>query len=269
MRRENVLAIGFLAASLAAGACASVPSMPDELEIDTDPSARPVRTHDETPPAASSSGGAQDLPPAPSGSGSGTAAPPATGGPDAGAPPGAGGSCVGATGTTSGPIDLKYKSLGGCSSVLGLVTSNELAASDGAGRFNTFERGAIYWTPTLGAWEVHGLVYDRWKALGRETSVVGYPITDERTPPDGIGRYGVFERGSIYWSPTTGAHEVLGRIRDKWKDMGWEAGLLGYPISGEYAVTGGRRSDFQHGSLVWRSANDTVSMDSSPPPGSP
>jgi uncharacterized protein with LGFP repeats len=148
--------------------------------------------------------------------------------------------------------------------VLGLATSNELATSDGAGRYNTFERGIIVWTTSLGAWEVHGLIHDRWVALGREKSVVGYPITDEKGTPDGVGRYNVFQRGSIYWSPSTGAHEVLGRIRDKYKDLGWEAGMLGYPTSGEYAVSGGRRSDFQHGKLTWNAATDTVAVTTIP-----
>ena len=37
-------------------------------------------------------------------------------------------------------------------------------------------------------------------------------------------------------SPSTGAHEVYGIIRDAWADNGWEAGPLGYPTSGEYDV---------------------------------
>ena len=57
-----------------------------------------------------------------------------------------------------------------------------------------------------------------------------------------------------------GAFEVHGRIRDAWKAAGWEAGSLGYPISDEYAVPVGRRSDFQHGSITWTSATDTTAI---------
>ena len=42
---------------------------------------------------------------------------------------------------------------------------------------------------------------------------LGYPTTNEQTTTDGIGRYNHFQKGSIYWSPTTGAHEVFGLIR--------------------------------------------------------
>ncbi|HUS33226.1 MAG TPA: hypothetical protein VMZ53_32210, partial [Kofleriaceae bacterium] len=95
-------------------------------------------------------------------------------------------------------------------------------------------------------------------ALGGCASIVGAPITAEAGTPDGIGRYSVFERGSIYWTPQIGAYEVHGRIRDKWKDEGWEAGPLGYPTSDEYAVPGGRRSDFEHGSITWIAQTDTA-----------
>jgi hypothetical protein len=105
-----------------------------------------------------------------------------------------------------------------------------------------------------------GAIDVRYQALGGCGSPLGAPITEERATPDGVGRYNVFERGSIYWTSTTGAHEVLGRIRDAWKAEGWEAGRLGYPTSGEYAVAGGRRSDFQHGSITWTSATDTTDV---------
>jgi uncharacterized protein with LGFP repeats len=74
----------------------------------------------------------------------------------------------------------------------------------------------------------------------------------------------VFAEGSIYWTPALGAHEVHGRIRDAWADTGWEAGALGYPVSDEYAVTGGRRSDFQHGSITWAADTDTSTVTLNP-----
>ncbi|MCB9570778.1 MAG: hypothetical protein H6709_01675 [Kofleriaceae bacterium] len=104
-----------------------------------------------------------------------------------------------------------------------------------------------------------GAIDAKYRALGGCGSVVGGAVTTELTTPDGVGRYNVFERGSIYWSAATGAHEVHGRIRDAWRDRGWEAGALGYPISDEYAVAGGRRGDFEGGSLVWTAATDQIS----------
>lgn len=161
---------------------------------------------------------------------------------------------------TVGLIDAKYRALGGCGSFLGKPITPETATPDGVGRYTVFENGSIYWTPSTGAFEVHGQIRDKWKELGWETGLLGYPITDETKTPDGIGRFNVFQGGSVYWSPDTGPHEVHGRIRDKYAELGWEAGSLGYPTSDEYAVTGGRRSDFQHGSLIWNPDTDTTTV---------
>jgi uncharacterized protein with LGFP repeats len=58
---------------------------------------------------------------------------------------------------------------------------------------------------------------------------------------------------SIYWTPTTAAHEVHGAIRDAWAQNGFERGPVGYPTSDEHnsSVPGGRRSDFEHGFIDW------------------
>jgi uncharacterized protein with LGFP repeats len=44
---------------------------------------------------------------------------------------------------------------------------------------------------------------------------------------------------------------VHGLLRSKWLSLGAEHGSYGYPISNEYAIPGGRRSDFQHGRLTF------------------
>ncbi len=154
-------------------------------------------------------------------------------------------------GRTRGEIDARYQSLGGCNSFLGPALTDEMPTPDGAGRFNVFYNGSIYWSPSTGAHEVHGAIRDKYKELGWEAGMLGYPISNETKTPDGVGRFSVFENGSIYWTPQLGAHEVHGAIRDKWKELGWEVGSLGYPVSDEYDVPNGRRSDFEHGSIVF------------------
>ena len=107
---------------------------------------------------------------------------------------------------------------------------------------------------------VGGEIAAHYDALGGCGSLVGAPITEERGTPDGVGRYSVFEQGSIYWTPSLGAHEVHGRIRDAWAAAGWEQGRLGYPISDEYADGDGRRNDFEHGFIHWSAATDTTTI---------
>jgi uncharacterized protein with LGFP repeats len=109
-------------------------------------------------------------------------------------------------------ISDKYNALGGSSGFLGAATTSELTNADGVGHHQDFANGTIYWHPALGAWEVHGAIRVRWSALGSDTSVLGYPMTDETSTPDGVGRFNHFQHGSIYWHPRTGAHETCPMI---------------------------------------------------------
>jgi hypothetical protein len=168
--------------------------------------------------------------------------------------------CPGGSGMAVGAIDAKYRALGGCGSVLGVPKSEERGTPDNVGRYTVFDRGSIYWTPETGAHEVHGVIRDTWAAVGWEAGPLGYPITDETKTPDGVGRYNVFEHGSIYWTQETGAHEVHGVIRDRWALEQWETGPLGYPTSSEYEIAGGRRNDFQHGAIIWTAATNETSV---------
>lgn len=165
-------------------------------------------------------------------------------------------------------VERRYLALGQAAGVLGGPTSWETSTPDGRGRYQHFSRpggASIYWSPGTGAWEIWGGIRTRWAQLGWERSTLGYPVTGERAAADGVGRFQNFARpggASIYWSPRTGAHEVYGGIRTRWGQEGWELGPLGYPVSGEYDVPGGRRSDFQGGSITWdrRTGTTTVTL---------
>jgi uncharacterized protein with LGFP repeats len=104
-----------------------------------------------------------------------------------------------------GDIRDKWISLGGPQSFLGNPLTDETPTPDGRGRFNHFEGGSIYWTPTTGAHEVHGAIRDKWASMGWERSSLGYPLSDETPTSDGVGRFNNFQRGQIAWSPAKGA----------------------------------------------------------------
>jgi hypothetical protein len=150
-----------------------------------------------------------------------------------------------------GAIGGTWRQLGAEKSGLGYPVTNEIAVGDGRGRVNHFERGSVYWSPSTGAREVRGAIRGTWDRLAGARGALGYPVTNETGTPDGRGRFNHFERGSVYWSQATGAHDVRGAIRAHWASLGWERGRLGYPVSGEYAAPGGQRSDFQGGSVFW------------------
>ncbi|MFD5869439.1 LGFP repeat-containing protein [Corynebacterium sp. NPDC060344] len=132
---------------------------------------------------------------------------------------------------------------------LGYPLTDELTTPDGAGKFNHFENGSIYWSAATDAHQIEGEIFEKWGDLGYEAGRLGYPITDELTTPDGAGRFNHFSGGSIYWHPRNGAFEVTGSIREHWSENGWETGKYGYPTSGPYEVSGGVRQDFSGGSI--------------------
>lgn len=156
----------------------------------------------------------------------------------------------------AGAIRDRYVSLGGPCGFLGEPLTAELATPVTYGRFNRFQGGSIYWTPAAGAWEVHGAIRDTWGSLGWEQSALGFPITNENRTPARPGAYNRFQAGSIYWSPTTGAHEVRGAIQDTWRRLGWENGALGFPRTNENPTPTkpGAFNHFEAGSIYWSPA---------------
>jgi len=158
------------------------------------------------------------------------------------------------------PIDVRYAALGGAASFLGAPTTPELPAGDGSGRLRTYAGGSIAWSAASGAHEVHGRIRRTWLALGAERGVLGYPVRDERAVGDGAGRWSRFQHGRIYWTSITGAHEVLGAIGAAWQQRGATRSPLGYPVSGERDVAGGRAQDFEHGRLRWDASTGAVTV---------
>lgn len=63
-----------------------------------------------------------------------------------------------------------------------------------------------------------------------------------------------YEHGSVYWTPTFGAHEVHGAIRDFYFSIGGPASYLGFPQTDELSAGDVRYSNFQGGTIRWTSA---------------
>jgi len=106
------------------------------------------------------------------------------------------------------------------------------------------------------AHEVHGAILDKYLGSGGP-AVWGFPITHEtdvRSGSSTTGKFSEFERCTIYWSSATGAFEVHGDIRQKFRDLRGPVGELGFPTSDEQNIpgaAGGLFNTFQHGSLLW------------------
>ncbi|MFB7616846.1 LGFP repeat-containing protein [Kitasatospora sp. NPDC056181] len=154
-----------------------------------------------------------------------------------------------------GAIRDKYNELGGPNSFLSFPKSDELTNPDGSGKRTEFVNGPIYWSPQGGAHPVVNHFFAAWARNGYEAGPLGYPTSDEAVNPDGIGRRQYFEHGTVYWKLNE-AYAVLGAIRDKWGEAGWEGGYLGYPVSDEFGTPDGigRATRFEHGMIYWTGA---------------
>jgi lysozyme len=78
----------------------------------------------------------------------------------------------------------------------------------------------------------------------------------ENVCPDGVGRYAEFACGYVYWTPTTGAHGIPTSIFTKWATLGWEAGVLGYPVADASTLTEGGGQAFQNGFIYQLTGQD-------------
>jgi stage II sporulation protein D len=90
----------------------------------------------------------------------------------------------------------------------------------------------------------------RWRAIGGYHSILGGPVAAERAAAG--GRVRVFRHGRIYWSASTGAHELYKRMLTAYLRRGGAVGRLGFPLTSPHKVGRRIRATFQHGTLTAR-----------------
>jgi uncharacterized protein with LGFP repeats len=166
------------------------------------------------------------------------------------------------------PIQAEYTSLGGAGGVLGSPASAEMATPYGGGRYERFQNGAIFYSPTTGVHDLYGKVAIEYFATAGETDyygtpvqkVLGLPTSDEGSVPGIKGALMVnCQGGAIYWSGKASdiAHTVYGAIGAKYNSLGGAA-VYGLPVENDEAnlpgVPGVRVSYFQNGGAIYWSA---------------
>ncbi|WP_330184052.1 N-acetylmuramoyl-L-alanine amidase [Nocardia sp. NBC_01503] len=75
--------------------------------------------------------------------------------------------------------------------------------------------------------------------------------TSEPQPTGNGGQYAQFVNGYLYSGPDGQVFPVVGKILERFLQLGAGTGMLGLPTSGEYPVQDGVRTDFQNGSLIF------------------
>ncbi|MBZ8176447.1 hypothetical protein GSS88_01355 [Corynebacterium sp. 3HC-13] len=112
-----------------------------------------------------------------------------------------------------------------------------------------FQGGWVYRSPLQQVASVNGKIYEYWQQHGGHRSELGFPIADEAATPDGVGRYSVFQFGSVYWHPKFGAHEVKTLIYEVWAQNDYEKGKYGYPVGDPIEHDGDITQEFEKGTI--------------------
>ncbi|GAB7192638.1 hypothetical protein NUM3379_33470 [Kineococcus sp. NUM-3379] len=160
----------------------------------------------------------------------------------------------------AGEVERTRRELAGTAGDLGEPLGPVQRTADGRAWLQRSAGGSVYSSAATGAHVVRGEVARVWLASGAETGPLGLPTTDVVATGDGRGTFAHFEHGSVYASPTTGAHAVRGAVRTAWVERGGQPGPLGFPVGDEQVVPEGWRSDFEHGSITVSATTGRVTV---------
>jgi subtilase family protein/LGFP repeat-containing protein len=111
-------------------------------------------------------------------------------------------------------------------------------------------------------------IQDKFEFLRAQVVDLGEPLTEEEALADGGARQ-AHQFGTLYFHPRIGeAFECHGLILTTYVDLGQQDSGLGYPVTDETddpSIVGGRRNDFEGGSIVFDPAvGITVTHDDLP-----
>ena len=130
---------------------------------------------------------------------------------------------------------------------------------------NTFQGGAIYWSPATGAHVVYGGIGASTTAWAGPSATGCRPLTRPACPACRASASTLPPRPALVWSAATGAHLVYGAIGAEYAATAGETDaygtdvqrILGAPTSDEMnvpGVPGARMNTFQGGAIYWSPA---------------
>ncbi|MGY1754897.1 LGFP repeat-containing protein [Blastococcus sp. SYSU D01042] len=160
----------------------------------------------------------------------------------------------------TGPVRAHWAALGNENGFLGYPLLDTMCGLVEDGCWQSFEGGSVYWTAGTGTHAVRGQIRTAWQVTGAEWGALGYPVMGEMCGlvNGGCGQH--FQRGSVFWSPATGAHPLTGAIRNAWWAQGSEFGPWGYPTSAPRDVPGGVEQRFAGGTARLTTATGAVTF---------
>ena len=131
-----------------------------------------------------------------------------------------------------------------------------------------FENGTIFFRNNI--FVIFGDIFNKWQSLDGINGLLGIPVSNVKKTVDKSNVVGFFQefkkgeqKGAIYLVNGS-TNEIHGGIYEKWKTMGAENSVLGFPTSDEFPIKkikDGVQSNFTNGILYWNPLNsDVLSM---------
>ncbi len=150
-----------------------------------------------------------------------------------------------------GVVCQVFDAQGGTYGQLGLPISGLRVTNDHKGHYQDFQHGVIFSMPGLGTHDVHGSVYTEYAHMRGPAGFLGYPTSALALTGNRRGKVQHFQHGVICLRDGLGTHEVHGALYTAYNAAGGASGSLGFPVSDVYTSGPNRRSDFEHGSLIY------------------
>lgn len=175
----------------------------------------------------------------------------------------AAGSAASSAGSAAGSAASSAASAAGSAASSGASVASSVVSSVLNGAPTTMN------VPGVGAVSLDGPVSAAYAKAGGEAAL-GMPTAMPEKVGDGVVQ--AFTNGTIYSSPSTGAHLVQGEILRVYTEQGGPGGALGFPTSDEAETGGGYKtsgggwiSEFQNGTIAWTNTGngtfgETVTM---------
>ena len=139
---------------------------------------------------------------------------------------------------------------------LGYRTDSVRYSSASRQTVQEYSRGLILYSNTHGAFEIHGLIKEKYLRLSTtQKRQLGLLVSDEIDGARNGTRKNLFTKGGIYWSPATGAHPLYGQIYLDYEDLGGGSHHIGLPTRSYNSITGGRYQLFQWGRMYLKNGS--------------
>ena len=166
------------------------------------------------------------------------------------------GGITGEGGVSLQDINDVYARYGGEGGILGRrVSSLAMNYYSGMG-WVEFEHGYIVGNKDHGYHVSMGAIREKWASQRFEFGALGFPIGDiSFNEATGI-EWQEFEHGFIVGNREHGYYVSMGAIREKWKELKFEYGALGFPKSDIIDDDDGRYQEYDGGKILYIDSNE-------------